>query len=71
MCWFVVVQHEVEDIALRGNEDDLQSGIPGGGCEGPEEVYAETSVVGSSNLLAVAEILLVRQWAGSTDQDIS
>jgi hypothetical protein len=36
----VVVEHQVDDVGLRGDEDDLESGVPegvGGVC--PEEIW--------------------------------
>ncbi len=36
----VVVEHEEDDVGLRGEEEDLEGGVPdGAGGEGPENVY--------------------------------
>lgn len=38
----VVVEHEEDDVGLRGEEEDLEGGVPdGAGGEGPENVYGE------------------------------
>lgn len=39
MRGFVVVEHQVEDVALGCYKDDFEGGVPGGGGERPEEVW--------------------------------
>jgi hypothetical protein len=28
MCWFIVVHHQIYDVELSGDEDDLEDGVP-------------------------------------------
>jgi len=38
--WLVVVEHEVDCVGLRAEEEDFEDGIvEGAGGEGPEDVY--------------------------------
>lgn len=38
MSWLVVVQHDVESICGRTQEDDLEDGVPRTVCKGPENI---------------------------------
>lgn len=38
MRWFVIVEHEVDDIAGGSNEEELEAGKVEGFGKGPEEV---------------------------------
>lgn len=48
MGWFVLVKHEIDDVALCSNEDDLQRRVPRRGGEGPEQICVLWSVPFSS-----------------------